>query len=262
MTTGRAILVLGTTVAMALAVRSLLGSPVPLWVSGSAFLAYAGLVTLGVLRPSLEMFADVVWRGPEGAKGVALTFDDGPHPQHTRSVLDLLDQAGAKATFFVIGEKGQRHPEILREIVARGHLLGVHGDHHDRLLAFRSLAYVRADLARATEALTAVAGQRPRLYRPAVGQTNPRIAQAAKELGLTLVGWSVRARDGIKSDPDSVVARVVPRLRDRAIVLLHDAAERDDREPAAPAALPRILEAMRERGLRAVRVDEWIDDAR
>jgi peptidoglycan/xylan/chitin deacetylase (PgdA/CDA1 family) len=91
-----------------------------------------------------------------------------------------------------------------------------------------------------------------------VGQTNPRIAKAAAELGLTLVGWSVRARDGVATDPSRVVARVVPRLRDGAIVLLHDAAERDDREPAAPAALPRILEAMRERGLRAVRVDEWI----
>src|SRR5882672_8722174 len=111
MTTGRAILVLGTTVALALAARSLLGFPVPLWVSGSAFLAYAGLVTLGVLRPSLEMFADVVWRGPPGATGVALTFDDGPHPRSTRSVLDVLDQAGAKATFFVLGEKGKRHPD-------------------------------------------------------------------------------------------------------------------------------------------------------
>jgi peptidoglycan/xylan/chitin deacetylase (PgdA/CDA1 family) len=149
---------------------------------------------------------------------------------------------------------------LLREIVARGHLLGVHGDRHDRALAFRSLDRVRADLARATEVLSTATGQKPRLYRPAVGQTNPRIARAAGELGLTLVGWSVRARDGIKSDPDRVVARVVPRLRDGAIVLLHDAAERDDREPSAPAALPRILEAMRERGLRAVRVDEWVSE--
>jgi peptidoglycan/xylan/chitin deacetylase (PgdA/CDA1 family) len=259
MTTGRAILVVGTLVALALAARSLLGSPVPLWLSGSAFLAYAGLITLGVLHPSLEMFADVVWRGPEGAKGVALTFDDGPHPVSTRSVLDVLDKAGAKATFFIIGEKGSRYPELLREIVARGHQLGVHGDRHDRMLAFRSLDRVRADLTRATELLVNVTGQRPRLYRPAVGQTNPRIARAAGELGLTLIGWSVRARDGIATNPDTVVARVVPRLRDGAIVLLHDAAERDDREPAAPAALPRILEAMHVRGLAAVRLDEWTE---
>jgi peptidoglycan/xylan/chitin deacetylase (PgdA/CDA1 family) len=106
-------------------------------------------------------------------------------------------------------------------------------------------------LARAT-------GERPRLYRPAVGQTNPRIARVARELGLTIVGWSVRGRDGVRTDAARVVKRVVPRLRDGAIVLLHDAAERDDREPAACTALPRILAAMRERGLEAVRLDAWI----
>jgi len=258
MAPGRALLVVATLAAVALTLRSLLGSPVPLWLSLGAFGAYAGLITWGVLDPSLEMFADVMWRGPEGARGVALTFDDGPHPRFTRSVLDALDAAGARATFFVIGEKGVRHPELLREVVARGHLVGVHGDRHDRLLSLRSTARVRADLTRAVETLATATGERPRLYRPAVGQTNPRIARIAAELGLTIVGWSVRGRDGIRTDPTSVVERVVPRLRNGAIVLLHDAAERDDHEPAAGVALPGILAAMRERGLEAVRLDAWI----
>ncbi|HEX9294263.1 MAG TPA: polysaccharide deacetylase family protein [Polyangiaceae bacterium] len=259
MTTGRVALLVASLAALALVARSLMGAPVPLWMAVSAFLAYAGLVTYGVLCPSLEMFADVVWRGPEGARGVALTFDDGPHPSFTRAVLDALDRVEARATFFVLGEKGARNPELLREIVSRGHLLGVHGHEHDRALSFRSLARVRADLARAVEVVTTTTGERPRLYRPAVGQTNPRIARAAAELGLTIVGWSVRARDGVRTEPERVVERVVPRLRDGAIVLLHDAAERDDRIPAAPRALPDILRAMRDRGLVAVRLDEWIE---
>ena len=160
---------------------------------------------------------------------------------------------------FVIGEKATRHPELLREIAARGHLLGVHGDKHDRLLSLRSTAAVRADLSRAVDALTSITGRRPTLYRPPVGQTNPRIALAASELGLTIVGWSVRARDGVVTDADRIVKRVVPRLADRAIVLLHDAAEHDDREPAGPLALPTLLAAMRERGLSAVRLDAWLD---
>jgi peptidoglycan-N-acetylglucosamine deacetylase len=258
MAPGRALLAVATLAALALTLRSLLGSPVPLWLSLGALGAYAGLITWGVLDPSLEMFADVVWRGPEGARGVALTFDDGPHPRFTRAVLDALDAAGARATFFVIGEKVVRHPELLREVVARGHLLGVHGDRHDRFLSLRSTARVRADLTRAVETLATATGERPRLYRPAVGQTSPRIARIAAELGLTIVGWSVRGRDGIRADPTSVVARVVPRLRNGAIVLLHDAAERDDHEPAAGVALPDILVAMRERGLEAVRLDAWI----
>jgi peptidoglycan-N-acetylglucosamine deacetylase len=261
MPVGRALLLVATAVALALTLRSVLGSPVPLWLSVGALGAYAGLLTWGVLNPSLEMFADIVWRGPDGARGVALTFDDGPHPDFTRSVLDALEATGARATFFVIGEKGERHPELLRELVARGHLVGVHGDRHDRLLSLRSSARVRADLTRAVEFLATTTGQRPRLYRPAVGQTNPRIARVARDLGLTIVGWSVRGRDGIRTDARRVVERVVPRLRDGAIVLLHDAAERDDHEPAARAALPRILAAMRERGLEPVRLDAWIGSA-
>jgi peptidoglycan/xylan/chitin deacetylase (PgdA/CDA1 family) len=249
---------MATLAAVVLAARSVIGSPVPLWIAIAAFLGYAALVTWGVLSPSLEMFAEVVWRGPEGARGVALTFDDGPHPTFTRAVLEALDRAGAKATFFVIGEKGAREPDLLKEIVERGHLLGVHGDRHDRALSFRSERRVRADLARAVEIITRATGERPRFYRPPVGQTNPRIARAAKDLGLTIVGWSVRGRDGIRADPERVVARVVPRLRDGAIVLLHDAAERDDRKPAAPEALPRILEALSALQIPAVRVDAWV----
>jgi len=261
MTTGRALLGVATAIALAFTLRSVLGSPVPLWLSLGALGGYAGLITWGVLDPSLEMFASVVWRGPEGARGVALTFDDGPHPIFTRSILDTLDAAGARATFFVIGEKGARQADLLREVVARGHLVGVHGERHDRLLSLRSAARVRADLARAVEFLAATTGTRPRFYRPPVGQTNPRIARIAAELGLTIVGWSVRGRDGTRADAARVTGRVVSGLRDGAIVLLHDAAERDDREPAAPAALPAILAAMRERGLEPVRLDAWIAPA-
>jgi peptidoglycan/xylan/chitin deacetylase (PgdA/CDA1 family) len=254
---GRALLLMATGLALALTFRSLMGSPVPLWLSLGALAAYAGLIVWGVLHPSVEMFADVMWHGPDGARGVALTFDDGPHPRFTRQVLDALEAAGARATFFVIGEKGERHPELIRELVARGHLVGVHGTRHDRLLSLRSLARVRADITRAVEFLAATTGERPRLYRPAVGQTNPRIARVARELGLTIVGWSVRGRDGVRADAGRVVRRVVPRLRDGAIVLLHDAAERDNHEPAVSAALPQILAAMRERGLEPVRLDAW-----
>jgi peptidoglycan/xylan/chitin deacetylase (PgdA/CDA1 family) len=258
MSLGRALLILASVTALGLAARSVLGSPPPLWVSMGCLAAYAGLVVLGVLRPSLQMFADVVSRGPDGAEGVALTFDDGPHPLHTRSILDELDRAKSKATFFVLGEKAARHPELVREIVRRGHALGVHGATHDRLFSLRSLARVRADLSSAVEILTRASGQAPRLFRPPVGQTNPAIARAARELGLTLVGWSARGFDGVRTDPERVVARIVPQLSPGAIVLLHDAAERDDRVPAAVAALPRILDAMKARGLVAVRLDAWI----
>jgi peptidoglycan/xylan/chitin deacetylase (PgdA/CDA1 family) len=260
MTASRAFLVVFSLAALAMAARSVLVAPFPLWFSAVALVGYAALVTAGVLCPSFEMFATVLSQGPENARGVALTFDDGPHPVHTRSVLDELDRAGAKATFFVVGEKAARHRDLVAEIVRRGHAVGVHGHVHDRLFSFRSLGRVRADLACAVRVATEATGQTPQLFRPPVGQTNPVIARAARELNLTIVGWSVRGRDGIRADPERVVARVVPKLRDGAIVLLHDAAERDDRIPAAVAALPRVLAALRERGLAAVRLDGWLGE--
>ena len=257
----RALLAVASAAGVALAVRSALGDPVPVAVAIGALGGYLALVFAGALAPGLGMFADVVARGPRGARGVALTFDDGPHPVHTRAVLALLDRAGARATFFVLGAKAEAHPEVVRESAARGHLVALHGFAHDRWLALRSLARVRAELERGVAALAAITGERPRFYRPPVGQTNPRIARAAEDLGLTIVGWSARGRDGVRTTAARVVARVVPRLEDGAIVLLHDAAERDDRVPVAPAALPAILDAIAARQLDCVRVDDWLGEA-
>jgi peptidoglycan/xylan/chitin deacetylase (PgdA/CDA1 family) len=261
---GRVLLYAATAAALALVARSIVLGPIPLVLASLALAAYLAIVLAGVLSPRLEMFADVTWRGPEGARGVALTFDDGPSPEHTPRVLELLDRAKVRATFFVIGHKAERHPELVRAIAARGHAIGVHGHAHARLFSLWSYGAVRADLERATAALEAITGERPALFRPPIGHTNPRIAKAARELELEIVGWSVRALDGLaRAKSDEVARRVARGLDDGAIVLLHDAAERDDHVPASLAALPRILEVMRDRRLEGVRVDAWtheVDD--
>lgn len=240
-------------------VRALLVGPPPLWIAASLAGAYVAIVLAGVFVLRLRMYADAVVCGPEGARGVALTFDDGPDPVHTRAALDVLDGAGAKATFFVIGEKAERHADVVREIVARGHAVGVHGFSHDRLFSLRGPRRVRADLERAVASLEAITGSRPELFRPPIGHTNPTIARVADGLDLTTIGWSVRARDGLAgTKPADVVARVRRGLEDGAIVLLHDAAERGDRAPAAIAALPAILEAISAQNLVVVPLEDWL----
>jgi peptidoglycan/xylan/chitin deacetylase (PgdA/CDA1 family) len=255
----RALLYAASLGALSLCARSLIIAPVPLAVAGGAFAAYLTLILCGVMFLRLGMFVDVVWRGPADARGVALTFDDGPSPEHTPKILDMLDEAGVRATFFVIGRKAEAHPEIVRDIVARGHAIGVHGFAHDRLFSLRSTRRVEEDLRRATDALARITGARPTLFRPPIGHTSPPIARAANALDLAVVGWSVRGLDGLaRSRSERVAARVIPKLRDGAIVLLHDAAERDDHTPASLAALPRILAAMSASNLPGVRVDAWI----
>jgi peptidoglycan/xylan/chitin deacetylase (PgdA/CDA1 family) len=125
----------------------------------------------------------------------------------------------------------------------------------------RSARSAEDDLRRAVEAVERITGARPRLVRPPIGHTSPPVARAIRALDLEVIGWSARGLDGLAgARPDRVAARVIPGLRDGAIVLLHDAAERDDHEPASVAALSRILEAMHARNLPGVRVDAWLGE--
>lgn len=248
--------------ALALVARSLLREPVPLWIALSALTSYVALVLSGVFFLRLRMFVDAVCRGPGDARGVALTFDDGPHPEHTRKVLSLLEGAGVRATFFLIGRKAEAHPDVVREIVQRGHAIGAHGYAHQRLFSLLSSRAVEEDLARSLDVLEDITGKRPTLFRPPIGHTNPRVAKVVDKLGLTVVGWSVRGLDGLgRARAEHVAARVVRGLEDGAIVLLHDAAERDDFTPASLEALPRILAGMQARQLAGVTVPELVPDA-
>lgn len=256
----RVVLFASTIAGIGFAVRAAIVGAPPLWACVAATVAYATIITVGVLILRLRMFTDAVIRGGEGAKGVALTFDDGPHPVHTRKILDILDARAAKATFFVIGRKAKEHRDVVEEILARGHAIGVHGYAHDRLFSLRGASRVRADLVQAIDLLTEIAGERPTLFRPPIGHTNPTIARVAAELDLEVIGWSVAARDGVAgTKPDDVVRRIGAGIEDGAILLLHDAAENDDREPACVAALPRVLDAIDAQNLRVTGLEDFLE---
>ena len=217
------------------------------------------LGTTGVFFPWLQMFGNVVCRGPSGQNRVALTFDDGPDPRTTPRVLAQLAATRHRATFFVLGQKVDRHPGVLREIHAAGHALALHGYVHDRLHSFRAPLRVRDELLRAQDAVANAVGVRPTLFRPPLGHTSPGTVRGAKLAGVTLIGWSARGYDGVRGRrPESVVRAVARSLDDGAIVLLHDASERDDFEPASLLALPALLSLLDARGLESVALDSWL----
>ena len=259
MSPGRLLLVAGT-VGAAAAVGWLAFSGPPLaWLACAVPVVYLALLLLGVMHPRLAMFAPVLCRGAASRPEIALTFDDGPQATSTRKILATLARFDARATFFVLGAKARQTPEILREIAAAGHDLGIHGDTHDRRLSLRHPDAIAASLERALAAVETATGARPRLFRPPIGHVSPRTAVAARRLGLTLVGWSVRSRDGLASTTaEQATRRVLAGLRPGAIVLLHDAAEHDDREPVAVTALPAILEAIARRGLKCVPLSQLL----
>jgi peptidoglycan-N-acetylglucosamine deacetylase len=259
MSAGRAILYIASAAGVGLLIRSVLRGPVPLTVALGAFALYFVVAALGVFKPQLQMYTEIAWRGSRKRAEVALTFDDGPQPEHTRRILAILQRAGVKATFFVIGRKVDEHPEVAAEIVKQGHAIALHGHGHDRLLALRTAGRVVDDLLKTQEAVRKATGQVPMLFRPPVGITSPRIDEAVRKLGLTTVAWSVKGMDGIAgARADKVAWRIARKVRPGSIVLMHDALERSDGEPASVAALPAVLAAIHEKGLKVVPLEELL----
>src|SRR5262245_47808758 len=246
---------LGAVAAQA-AVRGRLG---PRWL-GALSAAWYSVATLGVFFPRLEMYGPVVSRGPTGRRSVALTFDDGPHPVTTRRILAGSAATRHRATFFVLGTKARRHPDVVREIHAAGHTIGVHGDRHDRLHSFRMPWRVRDELLRAAQAVEDATGVRPRFFRPPLGHTSITTTRGVRRAGMIVVGWATRGLDGMRGrTPEAVVARIERGLSDGAIVMLHDASEHDDFEPASVPALPALLRLLDDRGWTSVGLDTLLD---
>ena len=233
--------------------------PLPFGIALVVAVIWVATVLLGVFVPHLEMFVAVHTEGPPGRREISLTFDDGPHPAWTREVLSTLERYGARATFFVIGKKAEAHPELMKEIVAAGHSLGIHSYTHDRFLSLRTVDEVKRDLLRAQAVLERASGKRCVRFRPPVGHTSPMIARAVSELGLSVVAWTARTMDGLPwlSDPARRLQRMVKGVRPGAVLLFHDASERTEERPCGLDALIPVLDAANKAGLRCVGLDEW-----
>jgi peptidoglycan/xylan/chitin deacetylase (PgdA/CDA1 family) len=242
--------------------------PPPLWVPVAFAVVYLTLIGVGVMNLQLRMFGDAVCDVPEAEGRVALTFDDGPDPESTRHVLRILSEAHASATFFVVGKKVQKHPEVLREIVAAGHALGVHSYDHNRLYAFLTPNAVRDDIERTRDVIEEATGQRPVWFRPPVGQMSPRTAAGVERARAVVVGWNIRARDGLRSTKtEDCERRVKAQIESGSIVLLHDAWETKevepgesslDESPAGVQALRSILAECKRRGLEPQTLDQLL----
>jgi peptidoglycan/xylan/chitin deacetylase (PgdA/CDA1 family) len=178
----------------------------------------------GTLWPQSAVFGPVLTRVPTDDRVVWLTIDDGPS-NDTPAVLDALDAHGAKATFFLVGERAARHPERVRGILRRGHGIGNHSATHPaRWFWALGPMRMRREIAGTQKILTDISGEPPRWFRAVVGMSNPFVHAALKTHGLARVAWSARGFDGVEADPQTVVARIERNLSPGAIVLLHEGA--------------------------------------
>jgi peptidoglycan/xylan/chitin deacetylase (PgdA/CDA1 family) len=188
------------------------------------------------------------------ARMVALTFDDGPDPAVTPRVLDLLDRHGASASFFAIGRRAARHPELLREALRRGHDVQNHTLRHPLGFAAWTPGAMRRELEAAQSAIAAACGATPRFFRAPAGLRNPLLDPVLARTGLHLASWTRRGYDTVSRDPDAVLRRLTRGLAAGDILLLHDgSAARDARGvPVVLTVLPALLDHLAALGLRPV----------
>lgn len=157
------------------------------------------------------------------APGVVLTFDDGVDEIQTPKVLDVLKKYDAKAIFFIIGEKAEKHPHLVQRIVAEGHKIGIHSYTHKPIFPILAYDNMHKEVWDTKEILEKITGETVDLFRPPFGVTNPNVGKVVEELNLKTIGWNIRSLDtNMSRDRLQVAERVSQKLTGRDIILLHD----------------------------------------
>jgi peptidoglycan/xylan/chitin deacetylase (PgdA/CDA1 family) len=208
----------------------------------------------GVLQPSISIGAEgpLAPRPPRAPASynsvqtsrpvVALTFDDGPHPEHTPKLLDILRQQGVRATFYVIGRSVETYPEIARRIVAEGHEIANHTWSHPTLTTIGA-ARVDQEIRKTSEVIERVTGRRPTNMRPPYGAINDRVRQSMlRDHGLDVIMWSVDPLDWRRPGASVVAQRLVDGAHPGAILLAHDI------HPGTIEAMPATISRLKAKG--------------
>jgi len=185
---------------------------------------------------------------------IALTIDDGPDPEITPAVLALLERREVRATFFCVGERVLRYPDLAREIAARGHVIENHTQHHRHDFSLLGPRGMRVEIEAAQHSITRVVGDPPRFFRAPAGLRNPFLEPVLHRLDLQLASWTRRGFDTVNRDSDDVYRRLCRDPRGGDILLLHDghAARAPSGAAVITEVLPRLLDALESRALKLI----------
>jgi peptidoglycan/xylan/chitin deacetylase (PgdA/CDA1 family) len=191
------------------------------FVIGAGALAAACAAGYQSMAPTGQWYGKTLTRLPPGSKQIALTYDDGPNDPHTLHLLEVLAKHDVRATFFMIGRYVQSRPDIVREVVRAGHLVGNHTFTHPNLI-FASAGETRTQLQNCDRALTDAIGEHSRLFRPPFGGRRPQTLRIARELGLEPVMWNVTGWDWNAPPAEQIERKVARQVRGGDVILLHD----------------------------------------
>jgi len=203
----------------------------------------------GAFHRNSPLFGPALGKIGSDRKVVALTFDDGPNPDATPSILDTLREKKVRATFFILGSHAERWPELVRRISHEGHQIGNHGYFH-RKLQFKSPFYVSRDIRLGIRAIKRAGAPAPRYFRAPHGFRSPWTTPIASSYGERTVGWSLGVWDSDRPGVDEIVKRTLEGVEPGSIILLHDGDgyNPDGDRTQTAAALPQIIDRLKEQG--------------
>lgn len=233
-----------------------------IWTMSVVFVYHLSLTVAGLIPRSTLLGPNITRLPDEAAKRgeVAITIDDGPDPDVTPKVLDILDRYQAKATFFCIGRRAEKYPELCREIVRRAHAIENHSFSHQWFFSLLTARGIRREVAEAQRVLSEISGQTPRFFRPTAGLRNASLEPVLAHSGLRLCSWSKRGFDTRNGDADTVLASLTRNLKGGDILLLHDgnSARNAAGNPVILDVLPRLLDNLAQADLRSVTLQSAI----
>jgi peptidoglycan/xylan/chitin deacetylase (PgdA/CDA1 family) len=221
-------------------------------------LSYILLCIVAAFLPQSSFYLPVISRGNTGKKYVALTFDDGPTEPTTRQILELLDRYSAKVTFFVSGVNALEHPDIIKEIIDRGHTIGNHSFNHNPFLMLGSYNYLYQEIFRAQDVLKDM-GVNALAFRPPVGIISPKLSSVLIKLGMFCVTFNCRAFDAGNRRIKNLSSAILKKVRADDIILLHDALPDNTKSSAVLLSeIEKILQGLKAKDLKVVPLAELI----
>lgn len=219
----------------------------------------SGIVSLYILTLifgsgliQLNYFVNSINKGSD--KGISFTFDDGPDPDITPEILDILAKENIKATFFVIGHQTEANRALLLRIHNEGHTIGNHSFSHTKKLTTASTKLLKEDLLKCSKSIQDIINQKPLFFRPPFGVTNPRYNRAIMALNLKSIGWSIRSLDTKTDNAEKLYNSLIKKISKGSIMLFHDT------QKVTIEVLPQIIKHCKDNGINIVPLPELINE--
>ncbi|HJV47429.1 MAG TPA: polysaccharide deacetylase family protein [Bacillota bacterium] len=200
---------------------------------------------------------ELYYQGSSSEKRVALTFDDGPDVTYTNEILNILKDKGLKATFFIVGQRAEAHPEMVRRILSEGHAIGNHTWDHPKMTKL-SDEQIREEINKTNNILSTIAGYTPAIFRPPYGLADQRVIQDIAIMNMNVIDWSVDTRDWAGTPPATIMDYVKKEMKPGGIILEHCAGGKGEDLSNTVKALPEIIEYLGKEGYRFTTIPELL----